>query len=58
MMKCGRPNALLLINMEFISDGILDCYNKIGLVKNEGYRIFTVENGELKLDIPYEGVGV
>ncbi len=58
MMKGGRPNALLLINMDYISDGILDCYNKVGLVKNAGYRIFTVENGELALGLSGEGVCV
>ena len=58
MMQSGRPDAILLINMEFISDNVFDCYYKIGLVKHAGYRIFTVENGEVMLGLPYEGVCV
>ena len=55
MMKKGRPDAILLINMEFIADGIQDCYNKVGLVRSAGFRVFTVENGELSLGLPFEG---
>lgn len=55
LMEKGRPNALLLINMSHISEGLLDCYNKVGLVRNAGFRIFTVEDGEHSLGLSYEG---
>lgn len=48
-MKAGKADAIVAVNMDAISSGIADAYYKIGLVKEHGFRIITVDEKELQL---------
>ena len=50
-MHKGRARAILVARMEYISTGIADSYYKIGLVRENGLRIFSVDEGELSLKL-------
>ena len=43
--------AILVANMESISYGIADAYMRVGIVKEHGYRVFSVDEGELGLNL-------
>lgn len=49
MMKQGRAEAILVSNMNYIAHGERDIYNKVGIIRENGFRIFTVDDGELKM---------
>ncbi|MBQ3601641.1 MAG: resolvase [Lachnospiraceae bacterium] len=51
MMKQGKARAILVANMEYISSGEADAYHKIGMVREQGFQIFSVDEGELKLNL-------
>lgn len=51
MMKQGKAEAILVSNMNYIAQDELDIYMKVGRVRANGFRIFTVDDGELKMDI-------
>lgn len=50
-MHKGRARAILLARMDYISTSEADSYYKVGLVKENGFRIFTVDEGELSLNL-------
>ena len=50
-MHKGRARAILLARMEYISSCVADSYYKVGQVRENGFRIFTVDEGELSLGI-------
>ena len=50
-MHKGRARAILVARMEYISTGVADSYYKIGLVRENGFRIFSVDEGELSLNL-------
>ena len=45
-MQEGKAEAIVTVNMDAISSGIADAYYKIGMVKESGYRLFTVDEKE------------
>lgn len=45
-MKAGKADVLVAVNMDAISSGVADAYHKIGLVKEAGLRIMTVDEKE------------
>ena len=49
-MEQGKAEALLIVNMASISFGIADAYHKIGIIKEKGFRIITVDEGELDIN--------
>ena len=51
LMKQGKVSALLVANMDAISSGLADAYRKVGMVQEQGCRIISVDEGELRLDI-------
>lgn len=54
MMQSGRAEAILLSNMASVSRDTFDAYTKVGKVAGSGFRVVTVDEGELKLDL-YKG---
>ena len=51
LMKQGKVSALLVANTDAISSGLADAYRKVGMVQEQGCRIISVDEGELRLDI-------
>lgn len=51
LMKAGKAEALLVANMKYITNSERDIYNKVGIVRENGFRVFTVDDGELKLEL-------
>ena len=43
--------ALIVANLDAISDGIADSYLKIGAVREAGFRLFSVDEKEPKVDL-------
>lgn len=50
-MRAGKADALIVTNLDAISDGIADSYLKIGAVREAGYRLFSVDEKEPKVDL-------
>lgn len=50
-MEQGKAEALLVANMYSISAGIADAYFCVGKVKEKGFRVFTVDKGELGMKL-------
>ncbi|MGN0414958.1 MAG: resolvase [Agathobacter sp.] len=51
-MKTGRARAILVANMRLVSSSESDAYHKVGLVVQNGFRVFSVDDkGELKLGL-------
>ena len=50
-MHSGRARAILVTSMDLISSGEADSYYKVGLVRENGFRIFSVDEGELELNL-------
>lgn len=48
-MRAGNADALVVTNLDAISDGIADSYFKIGIVREAGFRLFSVDEKEPKL---------
>ena len=42
-MRAGKADALIVANLDAISDGIADSYLKIGVVREAGFRLFSVD---------------
>jgi hypothetical protein len=53
LMENGRANAILVANMDLISTTESDAYYKVGLVREKGFRMFSVDEGELKLELKH-----
>lgn len=56
-MESGKAEALIVANLDAISDGIADSYFKIGIVREAGFRLFSVDEKEpeLELYVPPKG---
>lgn len=52
-MEKGRADAIIVANMETISYGEADAYHKVGMIREKGFRIFSVDEGELKMNLKY-----
>lgn len=50
-MEQGKAEALLVANMYSISTGIADAYFCVGKVKEQGFRVFTADEGELGMKL-------
>jgi hypothetical protein len=50
-MQAGKAEALVAVNLDAISYGIADAYYKVGVVREAGFRLFTVDEKEPMLDI-------
>lgn len=48
-MRAGKADALIVANLDAISDGIADSYLKIGVVREAGFRLFSVDEKEPKV---------
>ena len=51
LLEKGVAEAILVANMESISYGVADAYMRVGIVKEHGYRVFSVDEGELGLKL-------
>lgn len=51
LLEKGVAEAILVANMEAISYGIADAYMRVGIVKEHGYRVVSVDEGELGLNL-------
>lgn len=51
LLEKGVAEAILVANMESISYGIADAYMRVGIVKEHGYRVVSVDEGELGLNL-------
>lgn len=60
LMRQGKARALLVANMDAISSGIADAYRKVGMVQEQGFRLISVDEGELQLNMKslYERMSV
>jgi len=45
-MKAGKADAIGAVNMDAISSSVADAYYKVGLVRENGFRIITVDEKE------------
>lgn len=45
-MKQGKADAIVCVNLDSISYGEADSYYRVGLVREAGYRLFTVDEKE------------
>lgn len=45
-MKAGKADAIVAVNMDAISSGVADAYFKVGLVREHGFRMITVDEKE------------
>ena len=45
--------AILVANMEYLALDEEDAYRKVGQVRKAGFRIFSVDDGELKMKIRF-----
>lgn len=50
-MQAGKAEALVAVNLYAISYGIADAYYKVGVIREAGFRLFTVDEKEPMLDI-------
>jgi len=50
-MKRGKADAIVCVNLDAISYGEADSYYKVGLVKEAGFRLFTVDEKEPLLSL-------
>lgn len=48
-MRAGKADALVVTNLDAISDGVADSYLKVGIVREAGFRLFSVDEKEPKL---------
>lgn len=58
-MRQGKAEAVVCVNMDTISYGIADAYYRVGLIKEAGFRIFTVDEKEPMMHLympPKKGV--
>lgn len=58
-MRQGKAEAVVCVNMDIISYGIADAYYRVGLIKEAGFRIFTVDEKEPMMHLympPKKGV--
>lgn len=51
LLEKGVAEAILVANMESISYGVADAYMRVSIVKEHGYRVFSVDEGELGLNL-------
>ena len=51
LMYKGKARAVVVANMASISSSLCDAYKKIGLINENGFKIFSVDEGELKLKL-------
>lgn len=51
LMCQGKARVLLVANMDAISSGLADAYRKVGMVQEQGFRIISVDEGELRLNM-------
>lgn len=52
-MRQGKAEAILVANMEYLALDEEDAYRKVGQVRKAGFRIFSVDDGELKMKIRF-----
>lgn len=50
-MEHGKADAIVAVNMNAISDGIADAFLKVGIVKERGFRIITIDEKELDMKL-------
>ena len=50
-LKAGKADSILVVNVLSISTGVADAYLKAGKVAEAGFRLITVEDGELTFDL-------
>ena len=50
-MYKGKARAVVVANIASISSSMCDAYKKIGLINENGFKIFSVDEGELKLNL-------
>lgn len=57
LIQNKRVEGVIVINMRAISMNEPDAYYKVGKVKEAGGKIFTVDEGELEMNIKFEEAG-
>ena len=51
LIRKGKVQGIIAINMRMISRDLADAYYKVGKVRSAGGEIITVDEGRLRLDI-------
>ena len=54
LLEKGIADAILVANMESISYGIADAYMRVGIIVEHGYRVFSVDEGELRMNLYHQ----
>lgn len=53
LMQQGKAEAILVANMDYLALDEEDAYRKVGQVRKAGFRVFSVDDGELKMKIHF-----
>lgn len=53
LMQQGKAEAILVANMDYLALDEEDAYRKVGQVRKAGFRVFSVDDGELKMKIQF-----
>ena len=51
LIRKGRVQGIITINMRMLSHNLVDAYCKVGKVRSAGGEMITVDEGRLRLDI-------
>ena len=58
LLEKGTAEAILVANMESISYGFVDAYMRVGILKEHGFRVFSVDEGELGLNLHQQTINI
>jgi DNA invertase Pin-like site-specific DNA recombinase len=54
IMRSGKADAILVADIHNLAPNVFEIYKKVGRVHEAGYRIISVNDGELRLKITSE----
>ena len=51
LMRCGKADAIVITNVWNISEGIRDGYDKLGMVHEAGFNLYSIDDKETRLNL-------
>ena len=51
LMRCGKADAIITTNVWNISEGIRDGYDKLGMVHEAGFHLYSIDDKETRLNL-------
>ena len=51
LMRCGKADAIVTTNVWNISEGIRDGYDKLGMVHEAGFNLYSIDDKETRLNL-------